>query len=161
MLLPNPVLENSVNPSAARIFASSPSGFRQTVLDCVLASKRVEGEFDRFVDACTLTSWYEWSVLQYWSSISPLLAHCCFNIFVVESLNFASINWFVFGEELSNLHRVSTSLMFSFDESCTWWFYWLRYNQYCYSIGVQVSSIGSILLPYCKAIFCFVWVKSA
>ena len=44
MLLVNPVLENAVNPSAARIFASSPSGFRQTVLDCVLASKRVEGE---------------------------------------------------------------------------------------------------------------------
>ncbi|XP_078352893.1 ubiquitin-conjugating enzyme E2 U-like isoform X2 [Oculina patagonica] len=42
MLLPNPVIENAVNPSAARIFASSPSGFRQTVLDCVLASKRVE-----------------------------------------------------------------------------------------------------------------------
>ena len=44
MLLVNPVLENAVNPSAARIFASSPSGFRQTVLDCVLASRRVEGE---------------------------------------------------------------------------------------------------------------------
>ena len=44
MLLPNPVLEDAVNPSAARIFASSPSGFRQTVLDCVLASKRIEGE---------------------------------------------------------------------------------------------------------------------
>ena len=44
MLLPNPVLEDAVNPSAVRIFASSPSGFRQTVLDCVLASKRVEGE---------------------------------------------------------------------------------------------------------------------
>ena len=43
MLLPNPVLENAVNASAARIFASSPSGFRQTVLDCVLASKRLEG----------------------------------------------------------------------------------------------------------------------
>lgn len=42
MLLVNPVLENAINPSAARIFASSPSGFRQTVLDCVLASKRVE-----------------------------------------------------------------------------------------------------------------------
>lgn len=42
MLLPNPVLENAVNASAARIFASSPSGFRQTVLDCVLASKRLE-----------------------------------------------------------------------------------------------------------------------
>lgn len=42
LLLPNPVLEDAVNPSAARIFASSPSSFRQTVLDCVLASKRVE-----------------------------------------------------------------------------------------------------------------------
>lgn len=42
MMLPNPVIANAVNPSAARIFVSSPSGFRQTVFDCVLASKRVE-----------------------------------------------------------------------------------------------------------------------
>jgi len=42
ILLPNPVVENAINPSAARMFVSSPSGFRQTVLDCVLASKRVE-----------------------------------------------------------------------------------------------------------------------
>ena len=48
MLLGNPVLKNAVNPNAARIFASSPSGFRQTVLDCVLASKRVEGELRVF-----------------------------------------------------------------------------------------------------------------
>ena len=47
MLLANPVLENAVNSRAAKIFASSPSGFRQTVLDCVLASKRVEGELFR------------------------------------------------------------------------------------------------------------------
>lgn len=49
MLLSNPVLENAVNTSAARIFASSPSGFRQTVLDCVLASKRVEGELQLYL----------------------------------------------------------------------------------------------------------------
>lgn len=42
MLLSNPVIDNAINPNAAQIFASSPSGFRQTVLDCVLASKRVE-----------------------------------------------------------------------------------------------------------------------
>ena len=47
MLLVNPVLEKAVNTGAAKIFASSPSGFRQTVLDCVLASKRVEGEVFR------------------------------------------------------------------------------------------------------------------
>lgn len=49
MLLSNPVLENAVNASATRIFASSPSGFRQTVLDCVLASKRVEGELQLYL----------------------------------------------------------------------------------------------------------------
>ena len=44
LLLSNPVLENAVNPNAAQIFASSPTSFRQMVLDCVLASKRVEGK---------------------------------------------------------------------------------------------------------------------
>ena len=44
MLLSNPVIENAVNPNAAQIFASSPTSFRQMVLDCVLASKRVEGK---------------------------------------------------------------------------------------------------------------------
>lgn len=44
MLLSNPVIEDAVNPNAAQIFASSPTSFRQMVLDCVLASKRVEGK---------------------------------------------------------------------------------------------------------------------
>ncbi|XP_015747954.1 PREDICTED: ubiquitin-conjugating enzyme E2 U-like [Acropora digitifera] len=44
MLLSNPVIENAVNPNAAQIFATSPTSFRQMVLDCVLASKRVSSD---------------------------------------------------------------------------------------------------------------------
>lgn len=49
MLLSNPVIENAVNPNAAQIFASSPTSFRQMVLDCVLASKRVEAGLKPYV----------------------------------------------------------------------------------------------------------------
>ena len=89
MLLPNPVLENAVNPSAARIFASSPSGFRQTVLDCVLASKRVDGELDRFAQShitiCFISYWpiiasifysYAFGLLQYWLVFSSTNLTC-------------------------------------------------------------------------------------
>lgn len=72
MLLPNPVIEDAVNPSAARIFASSPSGFRQTVLDCVLASKRVEGE-KKFTKVGVLLLAHTRTVLQNSSQIASNL----------------------------------------------------------------------------------------
>ena len=43
-MLANPVIMEAVNMEAARMYLSSPSLYRQTVLDCVLASKRIDGE---------------------------------------------------------------------------------------------------------------------
>ena len=42
-MLSNPVAENAVNGEAAQMLVVSPAVYRQTVLDCVLASKRIEG----------------------------------------------------------------------------------------------------------------------
>ena len=43
-MLDNPVMEGAVNTEAARMYVKSPRIYSQTVLECVLASKRVDGK---------------------------------------------------------------------------------------------------------------------
>ena len=76
-MLPNPVTENAVNEEAAHMLLVSPSVYRQTVLDCVLASKRIEGRY-ACMD-CTESTFTE--VLCSWED----LVQCFFVFFVLKS----------------------------------------------------------------------------
>ena len=42
-MLANPVMDEAINIDAAQLYEKSPSVYRQMVLDCVLASVRVDG----------------------------------------------------------------------------------------------------------------------
>lgn len=45
-LLANPDLSKPINPEAAEMIMRSPHAYRQMVLDCVVASQRVEGSYE-------------------------------------------------------------------------------------------------------------------
>ena len=47
MMLSNPVLDDAVNVEAAKMCSTAPSAYKQMILENVLASKRVDGRFNR------------------------------------------------------------------------------------------------------------------
>lgn len=62
-MLVNPDLNKPVNLEAAEMITRSPHAYRQMVLDCVLASQRVEGSYQGMDPAkYSKLLWQAWDV---------------------------------------------------------------------------------------------------